>query len=84
MPLTERTTKEWFAEAARYYLEGHQACAWCHQAHQVYRIETANGLQFHCNHCDFHVSYDRQQDRYTVVRGDRRAPRRAPVTMHES
>src|SRR5437660_159129 len=29
LPATKRTPREWFDEAARCYVEGHQGCAWC-------------------------------------------------------
>src|SRR5262249_60368835 len=32
---SERTPLEWFREAARVYVEGHQACIWCGGRHRV-------------------------------------------------
>jgi hypothetical protein len=79
----ERTAAEWFEEACRCYLEGHQACAWCRRSHQVYRDETPRGVEFHCYHCDFHVSHDADLDRYALVPGEAAARGGSRATMHD-
>jgi hypothetical protein len=80
---TERTPAEWFEEAERCYVEGHQACAWCGGPHQVHRVETAVGVEFHCNQCDFHAGFDRDLERYAIIPGESNVRRGAPPTMHD-
>jgi hypothetical protein len=81
MPPKDRTAAEWFAEAARTYLEGHQACAWCGRSYQVRKVEKAHGVEFHCHFCDFHASHDATLDRYRVVPGESNIRSPAPLTM---
>jgi hypothetical protein len=78
----ERTPAEWYEEAARHYVEGHQACAWCSAPYQVFRIETAAGVQYHCNWCDFQADHDAARGRYHVVPGARKTAKSRPLTMH--
>ncbi len=77
-----RSACDWYKEAARCYLEGHQACAWCGGQHQVFKIKTATGVEYHCNQCDFRAGYDRHLDRHTVIPGET-SGKRAPATMHD-
>jgi hypothetical protein len=79
----ERTPAQWFDDAERCYVEGHQACAWCGGAHQVHRVESPRGVEFHCNRCDFHAGYDRDLDRYAIIPGEENARLTAPLTMFE-
>lgn len=83
MSYAERTSAEWFAEAARCYVEGHQACAWCGGPHQVHKVETATSLGYRCNYCDFHAGHDADLDRYVFVPGETVPRKRAPLTMHD-
>jgi hypothetical protein len=78
----KRSAEDWYHEAARYYVEGHQACAWCGSPHQVYKVNTATGVEYQCNRCDFHAGYDQDLDRYRFIAGDKKAAKRAPLTMH--
>lgn len=80
----ERTPAEWFEEADRCYIEGHQACAWCRTPHQVRRVETETGVAFHCGRCDFHAAYNPDLHRYQIIPGERNACRPAPPTMHDA
>jgi hypothetical protein len=84
MSYSERTPAEWFAAAARCYQEGHQACAWCGGAYQVFRTTQGTSMEYHCNHCDFHVGHDADLDRYTFVPGENNTRRIARLTMHDS
>jgi hypothetical protein len=72
-PLSERTPAAWFAEAARCYVEGHQACAWCGESHCVFQTERGARLEYSCNHCEFYVGYDRQTGQYHATAGASRA-----------
>jgi hypothetical protein len=79
----ERTSSQWFEEASRYYLEGHQACAWCRVPHQVYKVQTSTGIAYHCHRCEFHVAHDTHLNRYVLVPGEGKPGKKARLTMHE-
>src|SRR5262249_44704736 len=49
----ERTAGDWFGEAMRWYLEGHQGCPCCQRRHCVFRSAWGCRIEFHCNECDF-------------------------------
>ena len=46
-PQVQRTAEEWFAEASRWYVEGHQGCPSCHAAHCVFRSEWGARVEYH-------------------------------------
>src|SRR5262245_64110564 len=56
----ERSADEWFVEATRWYLEGHQGCARCHRQHCVFRSEWGLRVEYHCTACDFSAGHDTQ------------------------
>jgi hypothetical protein len=64
-----RTAQEWFAEAARDYVDGHQACAWCGGRHRVFKTRHGTRLEYHCTDCDFYVCHDEQTNAYAVEPG---------------
>jgi len=68
-PLLKRSPAAWFAEAARRYVEGHQACAWCGDSYCVFQTERGPRLEYSCNHCEFYVCYDRQTGTYHATAG---------------
>ena len=76
----ERTFSDWYQEAARCYLEGHQACAWCGGVHQVFKVQTGLAVEYYCNRCDFHAGHDPQAGRYGFVPGLKK-PGTNPNTM---
>jgi hypothetical protein len=78
----EQSAQDWYREAARCYVEGHQACAWCGAPHQVHKTSTDSAVEYHCFLCEFYTGYDQDLDRYMFVPGDKRAGKRAPLTMH--
>ena len=69
MSQLEQTPKQWFQEAARYYVEGHQGCVWCGGANCVYRSQRGGRLEYYCSECDFFACFDAQADRYFVTTG---------------
>ncbi|HMF10730.1 MAG TPA: hypothetical protein VKE94_00440 [Gemmataceae bacterium] len=71
--LSKRSPAAWFAEAARCYVEGHQACAWCGDSHCVFQTEHGSRLEYSCNSCDFYVCLDRQAGQYHATAGTSRA-----------
>ena len=73
----ERSPAAWFAEAARCYVEGHQACAWCGDTHCVFQTEHGPRLEYACNHCEFYVCHDRQAGNYHATPGASRAAAQA-------
>jgi hypothetical protein len=70
---TERTPVEWFYEAARWYLEGHQGCPSCRGQHCVFRSSWGRRLEYYCSACDFSACHDGESGRYFACRGDGRA-----------
>jgi hypothetical protein len=81
MTMPKRSARDWFEEAARYYIEAHQGCAWCQATNQVYRSERDDLMEFRCGACEFYVSYHRRLDRHYMAPGDRRRVEAAPRTM---
>jgi hypothetical protein len=65
-----RTPAEWFAEAVRWYLEGHQACPCCRHRHCVFRSQWGTRIEYHCTSCDFSVAQDAASHRCTATRGE--------------
>ncbi len=65
----ERSPREWFEEAARAFVEGHQACAWCGGRYQVYRRQRGGRLEFYCPGCDFYSFHDRKSNQYFAALG---------------
>jgi hypothetical protein len=68
-PDTERTAAAWFDDAARSYVEGHQACAWCGVTHCVFQRHRGSRLEYSCIHCDFFVCRDEQTAQFHVTPG---------------
>ncbi len=75
---TERTAGDWFREAAQAYVEGHQACVWCGEAHRVYRNERGGRVEYYCAGCEFYAIHDGPADRYFA------APGRPEARTHDS
>jgi hypothetical protein len=80
-PKTEWTADQWFAEASRWYVEGHQGCASCHGRHCVFRSEWGSRVEYHCTACDFSACHDAQTGQSFVAFGEPRAP--APLAGDE-
>jgi hypothetical protein len=66
-----RTPDEWFAEAVRWYLEGHQGCPSCRQSHCVFRSRWGTRVEYYCTTCDFSVAQDAASKRCTATGGER-------------
>jgi hypothetical protein len=66
----ERTPAEWFAEALRWYVQGHQGCACCHAQHCVFRSEYGLRTEYYCTACDFSACHDGATDRYFATPGE--------------
>jgi hypothetical protein len=77
----ERTAAEWFAEALRWYLEGHQGCPCCHRRHCVFRSEWGCRIEFHCTECDFSASWDGLTDTASSTPGTLRDDPRPPALL---
>jgi hypothetical protein len=73
------TPAQWFEQAARCYVEGHQACPWCGGSHRVFRAERADRVHYHCNCCDFYVCYEPRTGRYHLVPGQQELSAAAPA-----
>lgn len=70
MPVPDRTPQEWFAEAARCYIEMHQGCPWCQGSYRVSKIRYAAQVSYRCQHCDFQSTHDPAVDRYFCIPGE--------------
>ncbi len=68
--LSERSPAEWFAAAARSYIEGHQACAWCGNSYCVFQVERCDRREYSCNDCNFYVCHDHRVGTHHVSPGD--------------
>ncbi len=79
--MTRKTPPEWFAEAARCYVEQHQGCAWCGGSYRVFHLRRGAGHEYFCNGCDFRVSYDPASARYVACPGEAQTAK--PGTMYE-
>jgi hypothetical protein len=66
----ERTAVEWFVDAARWYVEGHQGCVSCGGQHCVFRSEWGERVEYYCSACDFSVCHDGQTGHYFAAAGD--------------
>ena len=75
---TERSPAEWFEKAAQWYVEGHQACAWCGGQHCVVRSEVASRIEYYCPACDFGACLDRTTGSYFAAPGHQNC---GPVTL---
>ena len=71
-PQTQVTADQWFAEASRWYVEGHQGCPSCHGAHCVFRSEWGARVEYHCTACDFSACRDAESGRSFVAFGEPR------------
>jgi hypothetical protein len=76
----ERTSAAWFGEAARSYVQGHQACAWCGGAHCVFQRQRGSRLEYSCIQCGFYVCRDEQTAQFHVVPGNAIDPDSVIVT----
>jgi hypothetical protein len=70
----ERTPAEWFAEAMRWYVQGHQACAFCQGQHCVFRSAYGSRVEYHCTSCDFSVCQDSATGRAYATPGGAAQP----------
>jgi hypothetical protein len=66
----DRTSEDWFQEAARCYLENHQGCAWCGGAHRVYQVFEREQLVYYCSGCDFRAGYDNKTESFFSFAGE--------------
>lgn len=69
MSVTKRTPCEWFHEATRSYVEGHQACAWCGGQHRVFKSRHDERIEYSCIDCHFYVCHDTVNDSYEAEPG---------------
>lgn len=79
---SERTPEEWFHEAARHYVEGHQGCVWCDGVNCVYRSQREGRLEYYCSECDFFTCSDPPSGRYFMTPGQERPATSAPGPLH--
>jgi hypothetical protein len=80
MVSVERPSSEWFQEAARCYIEGHQACAWCGGTHRVFKLRNGSRTEYYCNDCEFLAAHDPDKEAYFFVPG-MKSERPTPDTM---
>jgi hypothetical protein len=75
MVRAERTSREWFTEAQRCYIERHQGCAWCGGSHRVYFVRRDGRVEYSCNGCDFRATHNEVTDQYLTIPGEVRSGR---------
>lgn len=68
--MAERSPADWFEDAVRAYIEGHQACPWCECKHCVFRTEWDGRIEYLCSACDFSVCVDRRSGSHYMTRGE--------------
>jgi hypothetical protein len=74
IPSPDRPASEWYREASRAYVEGHQACAWCGSRHQVFKTERLHRVEYACAVCEFYVGHDSLANRYVLEPGRQECP----------
>src|SRR6266568_2548156 len=67
---TEKTAAEWFAEAMRWYVQGHQGCAYCRASHCVFRSVYGARVEYYCTACDFSACQDEATGRAFATPGE--------------
>jgi hypothetical protein len=77
----EPTPQDWFRQAARAYVEGHQGCVWCDGAHRVYRSERGTCVEYLCSCCEFYAIHDRAANRYFAAPGQEQMIPGAPAPL---
>ena len=80
--VAERTSQDWFDEAARCYMERHQGCAWCGGSYRVFSTQQGHRREYYCSGCDFRTGYDAANNRYFSYPGEEQAGE-TPGTMYE-
>lgn len=80
---SERTSREWFDEAARCYIEHHQGCAWCGGSYRVYQTSRDDVVVYYCHGCDFRVEGQPETGHYHHVPGEHLAPIRSTMLEFE-
>jgi hypothetical protein len=76
----ERTARDWYEEAQRAYVEGHQACASCGRRHQVYKGHRGSRLEYYCPACDFFTFHDERSGQFYAVAGHEAPDNAHPAT----
>ena len=69
-PIQGRSPAEWFREAARCHVAGHQACAACGAQHCVFRSEVGGRVQYSCSACGFSVCHETHTNSYIAANHD--------------
>ena len=67
---SEHTPEEWYREAARCYVEGHQGCPWCGGSHQVFKTQRGSRQEYFCCGCEFFASFDQNTYSYFASPGE--------------
>jgi hypothetical protein len=73
MTSCDRSAHEWFAEAAKCYIEKHQGCPWCSGSHRVFHTDRGPKREYACSACDFRAGYDAASNRYFSHPGEEHA-----------
>jgi hypothetical protein len=74
----ERTPAEWFQQAARWYVEGHQGCIWCGGQYCVFQSEWGARVEYYCSHCEFSACHDHKTGNFFASPGNEH---RGPVPL---
>ena len=68
----ERSPAEWYAEAARWYIEGHQGCPYCGGRHCVLRSDRGRRIEYICSVCEFSACRDRESGQHYAAEGEKK------------
>jgi hypothetical protein len=65
-----RSPRDWFLQAAVWYVNGHQGCVCCGGAHCVFRSDSGHRIEYYCSVCDFSTCHDLKRGHYYATVGD--------------
>lgn len=82
MKRPDRTSRQWFEEAVRCYVDMHQGCPWCHGSHRVYQLQRGQEQIYTCQGCDFQASHDAGSGEYGHIIGESVQVKSSP-TMYQ-
>jgi hypothetical protein len=74
-----RSALEWFQEAERWYVIGHQGCPLCHGQHCVIRSDWSGLVEYYCSVCDFSACHDGSRGEFFAAIGTPPEPSRVPL-----
>jgi hypothetical protein len=68
----ERSPRDWYHEAERWYAEEHQGCPHCRGRHCVFHSIWGRRREYYCSACDFSACHDVTTGLFMASLGDGR------------